>query len=184
MPKRFYLKESETTGTTYLEGVHVIPAGAVEISEDRFLSVIANAEPGKVRSHDANGLPILIDPPVYVPTADDHRAAVASRRWQQEVAGITWQGYGIATDRESQDKIVQETRAIDRALRVDGKGWKCIDLATGIVVFRSTTNAEMLAIADAVYDYVSACFAREEALLAEVAAGTYDPAMLETGWPA
>ena len=70
MPKRFYLKESETTGTTYLEGVHVIPAGAVEISEDRFLSVIANAEPGKVRSHDANGLPILIDPPAYVPTAD------------------------------------------------------------------------------------------------------------------
>ncbi|WP_230624750.1 phage tail protein [Stutzerimonas stutzeri] len=70
MTKRFYLKESESTGTTYIEGVHTVPAGAVEISEDRFLSVIANAEPGKVRSHDANGLPILIDPPIYVQTAD------------------------------------------------------------------------------------------------------------------
>jgi len=114
----------------------------------------------------------------------DHRAVIAAERYKHEISGITWQGYGIATDRESQDKIVQENRAIDRALRVDGKGWKCIDLATGVVVFRPTTNAEMVAIGDAVYDYVSACFAREEALLDEIAAGTYDPAMLETGWPA
>lgn len=113
----------------------------------------------------------------------DHRAAIAARRWQAEVAGIAWNGYGIATDRESQDKIVQETRAIDRGLRIDGKGWKCIDLATGVVVFRSTTNVEMVTIGDAVYAYVSACFEREEALLAEIAAGAYDPAMLETGWP-
>ncbi|WP_181297038.1 DUF4376 domain-containing protein [Pseudomonas sp. Q2-TVG4-2] len=176
---------SKTTRTTYLEGRHTeMPADAVPITEDRYQSVIANPAPGKIRSHDADGLPILIDPPIYVPTDDDHRAAVASRRWHQEVAGIAWQGYGIATDRESQDKIVQETRAIDRALRVDGKGWKCIDLATGIVVFRPTTNAEMVAIGDAVYAYVSACFEREEALLEEIVAGTYDTSMLETGWPA
>lgn len=176
---------SKTTGCTYLLGRHKqIPADAVAISEGRYSSVIASPAPGKIRSHDADGLPILVDPPVYVPTADDHRAAVANRRWSQEVAGITWNGYGIATDRESQDKTVQETRAIDRGLRVDGKGWKCIDLATGVVVFRPTTNVEMVAIGDAVYDYVSACFAREEALLDEIAAGTYDPAMLETGWPA
>lgn len=180
---RYY---SKTTGCTYLNSIHAnqMPADAVLIDEARYLDVIASPVPGKVRSHDADGLPILIDPPVHIPSADDHRAAVASRRWHREVAGIVWNGYGIATDRESQDKIVQETRAIDRALRVDGKGWKCLDLATGIVVFRSTTNAEMMAIADAVYDYVSACFAREEALLSEIAAGTYDPAMLETGWPA
>lgn len=177
---RYY---SKTTGSTYIAGLHSeIPGDAVEISEARYDSVIANPAPGKIRSHDADGLPILVDPPVYVLTADDHRAAIASRRWSQEVAGITWNGYGIATDRESQDKIVQETRAIDRGLRIDGKGWKCIDLATGVVVFRPTTNAEMVAIGDAVYDYVSACFAREEVLLSEIAAGTYDPAMLETGW--
>lgn len=181
--KRYY---SQTTGSTYLEGLHAgqMPVDAVLISEETYLAAIANPAPGKVRAHDAEGLPILIDPPVYVPTADEHRAAIASRRWQQEIAGIAWNGYGIATDRESQDKIVQETRAIDRGLRIEGKGWKCIDLATSITVFRPTTNAEMVAIGDAVYDYVSACFAREEALLAEVAAGTYDPAMLETGWPA
>jgi len=179
---RYYSKSTETT---YLKGIHSsMPNDAVEISDERYQMVIANPAPGKIRSHDADGLPILIDPPIYIPTADDHRAAVANRRYQAEIAGLTWNGIGIATDRESQDKIVQENRAIDRALRVDGKGWKCIDLATGVVVFRPTTNAEMVAIGDAVYDYVSACFAREEALLDEIAAGTYDPAMLEIGWPA
>lgn len=161
-----------------------MPSDVVEISAATYAELLEGPSAGKRIVASETGLPILVDPPVYVPTADDHRAAVAKRRWHQEVAGIAWQGYGIATDRESQDKIVQETRAIDRALRVDGKGWKCIDLATGVVVFRPTTNAEMVAIGDAVYGYVSACFAREEVLLSEIAAGTYDPAMLETGWPA
>lgn len=63
---------SAKTGSTYLDGIHSeIPADAVPITEERYLSVIANPSPGKVRSHDANGLPILIDPPVYVPTADE-----------------------------------------------------------------------------------------------------------------
>lgn len=68
MTRRFYLSESDSTGTTYLEGVHAIPAGAVLISEARFLEVIINPSAGKVRSHDAAGLPILVDPPIYIPT--------------------------------------------------------------------------------------------------------------------
>lgn len=159
-------------------------AGAAQITKEQLAELMAGQGQGKMIRRSSEGLPVLIDPPVYVPTADAHRAAVANRRYQAEIAGIVWQGYGIATDRESQDKIVQETRAIDRTLRVDGKGWKCIDLAAGVVVFRPTTNAEMIAIGDAVYAFVSACFEREEALLDEIAAGTYDPAMLETGWPA
>lgn len=56
---------SPSTQNTYLAGVnmHVKPADAVEISEARYLEVIANPPPGKMRSHDADGLPILIDPP-------------------------------------------------------------------------------------------------------------------------
>jgi hypothetical protein len=72
--KRFY---SQSTGSTYLEGLHAkMPADAVEISEERYRSVIAHPEAGKVRSHDADGLPILIDPPPYVPTADEVCARV------------------------------------------------------------------------------------------------------------
>lgn len=58
---------SRTTGCTYLPQLgHQLPPDAVVISEELFLSVIANPAPGKIRSHDAEGLPILIDPPPVV----------------------------------------------------------------------------------------------------------------------
>lgn len=59
--KRFY---SPSTGTTYLVGMHsVLPADVVELSEDLYLSVIGNPEPGKIRVHDDSGLPYLVDAP-------------------------------------------------------------------------------------------------------------------------
>jgi hypothetical protein len=117
------------------------------------------------------------DPPA--PSAAD----IASRRYQAETAGFTWNGYYIATDRESQAKIDTEDRAIDRGLRADGKGWKCIDLTTNQIVFRATTNAEMHDLATASYAYVSACFDREAVLLDQLSAGTLTPDMLDQGWP-
>ncbi len=111
-------------------------------------------------------------------------ARIAARRYDAEVAGIQWQGYGIATDRDSQNKVDKEDRAVDKAMREDGRGWKCLDLSTGQVGFRPTTNAEVQAIAAAVYAYVSACFAREAELLAALADGTYTDEMLAEGWPA
>lgn len=56
---------SVTTGNTYLVGFHpVIPADAVPIDEQTFLDVIANPAPDKVRDHDEEGHPILVDPPL------------------------------------------------------------------------------------------------------------------------
>ena len=83
--KRFYSKE---TGCCYLEGRHKdIPGDAVEISDERFSEVIANPVPGKVRGHDAQGLPILIDPP---PPTNEELAAV-ERRWRDtEMASRQW----------------------------------------------------------------------------------------------
>lgn len=67
--RRFY---SQSTQTSYLEGVHnSIPVDAIEIAEEVYLAVIANPAPGKIISHDAYGLPILIDPPAYAPTVDE-----------------------------------------------------------------------------------------------------------------
>ena len=79
---------SSSTGSTYIEGIHTdIPGDAVSITEERFLEVIANPEPGKVRSHDPEGLPILIDPP---PPAPDELAA-AERLWRDaEIESIRW----------------------------------------------------------------------------------------------
>lgn len=58
---RFYSRE---TNCTYLAGFHdVMPDDVVPISEQRYQEVIANPVPGKVRGIDADGLPILINPP-------------------------------------------------------------------------------------------------------------------------
>jgi hypothetical protein len=80
--KRFY---SQLTLTTYLEGLHkTMPSDAQEISEARFLEVLANPAPGKVRSHDALGLPILIDPP-------PEDLAVSERAWRDgEILRVQW----------------------------------------------------------------------------------------------
>lgn len=80
--KRFY---SQSTQTTYLEGLHkTMPSDAKEISEDRYLEVLANPAPGKVRGHDAGGLPILIDPP-------PEDLAVLERAWRDgEILRVQW----------------------------------------------------------------------------------------------
>ncbi|MCQ4310928.1 hypothetical protein NAV33_03300 [Pseudomonas stutzeri] len=70
--QRYY---SQSTGTTYIEGRHsVMPADAVPMTEARYQEVIANPAPGKIRSHDAEGLPILIERPPIVPTPEQTEA--------------------------------------------------------------------------------------------------------------
>lgn len=59
--QRFY---SQSTGNTYLQGIHAeMPSDAVPITEDIYLSVIASANSRKVRGHNDEGLPVLIEPP-------------------------------------------------------------------------------------------------------------------------
>ncbi|MGY2141978.1 phage tail protein [Pseudomonas azotoformans] len=84
--RRYY---SQSTCTTYLAGIHEIPPEAVEISDARYLAVIANPEPGMVRSHDASGLPILVAPPLYVPSIEALCARVdaAADKARAKVAG-------------------------------------------------------------------------------------------------
>ncbi|CAI8793905.1 hypothetical protein EMIT0P12_20050 [Pseudomonas sp. IT-P12] len=111
-------------------------------------------------------------------TPVDIPAAIAARRFDAEVAGITVAGVPVYTDRTTQNKL---TAAAFRALRnpeytVD---WKCTN---GSFI---TLNAEQItAIADAVGDYVQACYTREGELVAAFNDGTYTEAMLEEGWPA
>ncbi|WP_215908644.1 phage tail assembly chaperone [Pseudomonas fluorescens] len=70
---------SKATGNLYLAGVNKdIPSDAVEISDELVLSVIGNPAPGKVRAHDENGLPYLIDSPP--PTVE--QLASIERAWR------------------------------------------------------------------------------------------------------
>ena len=117
------------------------------------------------------------------PPKIDPLIAIAARRYEAETAGIAWQGFGIATDRESQQKMSDERNAVRDGLRADGRGWKCLDLATGVTVFRPTSNTEILDMTATAYRYVSDCFAREEELVAAVEDGSYTEEMLSAGWP-
>lgn len=63
--KRLY---SKSFGCTYLPSIHSeIPDDAIEISDELYESVIGNPPAGKVRAHDVNGLPYLVDAPKIVP---------------------------------------------------------------------------------------------------------------------
>lgn len=168
---------SALTGTTYFRGRHEsIPPDATAISEERYRSVIANPAPGKIRSHDPAGLPILIDPPVYVPTADDHRAAIAAERYKHEVAGILVGGVKIDTDDRS--KLLINGSVVEAMLNPDYVlQWKTPE------GFVPLTADQVIAIGRAVRAHVQACFDREAELLAALERGDYTEALLYTGWP-
>lgn len=96
--ERYYSRE---TGSTYVRGVHEnMPNDVKPISDERFLSILVNPAPGKIRSHDAEGLPILIDAPMSVPAAAD----IDRERDRRIDAGVEFQGVMFqsrGTDREN-----------------------------------------------------------------------------------
>lgn len=105
------------------------------------------------------------------------KAAIAARRFTAETAGVTVQGMKVFSDRTTQMKL---TAASLRAQRdpeysVD---WKCENGA-----FVTLDADQIVAVADAVGDYVQACYSREGALLTAVDNGSYTTGMIEQGWP-
>ncbi|WP_236183736.1 phage tail assembly chaperone [Pseudomonas protegens] len=82
--KRLY---SQSTQTTYIPGLHAaIPADAVEISEELYLSAIGNPAFGKIRAHDEQGLPYLVDAPEALPDP-----VAQEREWRDaELASVIW----------------------------------------------------------------------------------------------
>ncbi len=170
-------KYSPTTGNTYLSGVHSkLPADCIDLPERVYEEVIANPTPGKIRSHDADGLPILIDPPVYVPSADDHRAAVAAERYKRETAGVSVQGMAIDTGRDSQALITGAALAA-----MLDPSYSCRWKTSG--GFVEMNGEQIISVASAVRAHVQACFDREAELLQAIDSGTYTDAMLDEGWP-
>jgi hypothetical protein len=108
---------------------------------------------------------------------ENAKATIASRRFTAEVSGITFNGMTIYTDRTTQSKL---TGAAVRAIQNSAYtvSWKLADNT-----FITLTSVQILAVADAVGDYVQACYNREAALLVALGDGTYADAMLEEGWP-
>ncbi|PLP87602.1 phage tail protein [Pseudomonas sp. FFUP_PS_473] len=123
---------SQLTGSTYISGFHSdIPEDAKPITEENYLEVIANPKAGKVRSHDANGLPILIDPP---PATGDELAA-AERKWRDgQVSDTEWL---VTRHRDEQDMQLSTTLTPEQfsellAYRQGLRDWPQSELFPGI----------------------------------------------------
>lgn len=102
---------SQTTGCCYLPEIHkVIPEDAKEISEERYQAVIANPQRGKARSHDAEGLPILIDMADVVFSPEE--LASRERAWRDaEVSDTEWL---VARHRDELDMQLATTLSTDQ----------------------------------------------------------------------
>lgn len=115
--------------------------------------------------------------------ADDWAAKIADRRYTAEVRGFIWNNVFIDTDRVSQPKIASARAAAKDGVRSDTAVWKCGNPLTGLPIYRVTSNAEMVEIGDAAFNYVQACYDREGVLIAAVAGGTITATMIDEGWP-
>lgn len=109
--------------------------------------------------------------------AGDPADAIAARRYQAETGGITVEGLPIDTGRDSQSLIMGAavSAMLDAGCSVR---WKT---AGGFV---SLDAPQIIALASAVRRHVQACFDREAELVTALAAGIFQPALLEDGWPA
>lgn len=147
--KRFY---SRSTGTTYLAGLHTsIPADAVEISEERFRSVIANPPPGKIIEHDAQGLPYLADlPPMSLDevlnSLHARQSAQVERGCGEAItAGFASHALGAPHRYSSElDDQLNLTGAILRGLDMP---YACRD-EQGVKAFRLHTAAQLRQVGD------------------------------------
>ena len=109
----------------------------------------------------------LVDPSTIPPSEAEMIAYAAARRWRAEVGGCVVDGHQVATDRESQSKLLAEFVAIGGGVRADPSPWKFADGE-----FASLTNAQMAAVCMGVRAHVAGAFATEGQVLAQITAGT------------
>lgn len=119
--------------------------------------------------------------PDHVASADgqwviDYAPRIAARRYQAEVGGITLNGLQVNTDDRS--KLLINGAALEATIDpAYVMQWKTTD------GFVHLSGAQVIGIARAVRAHVQACFDREAELLAQLDAGTFEPGMLDEGWP-
>lgn len=110
----FYSKQ---TGGFYSRGIHGdnIPDDAVEITADEHAALIEGQSQGKLIQADANGFPVLADPPAPNPqiqTNAEALAYLASTDWyviRKQETGAEIPADILAKRQEARDSIVEVT---------------------------------------------------------------------------
>jgi hypothetical protein len=105
--------------------------------------------------------------PVPEITAADLTAYVGAKRFLLETGGYTFSSHPISTDRDSQSKIGNIAVAATVVGPSFSTDWKCSD-----GTFITLNHDDALAMATAIMNFVSACFATEATITAAISAGT------------
>lgn len=152
-----------------------IVANTIEVESLGFMPGLVSAESGgSIGDRYVDGQFVKPEPPAK--TTEEIQQDIASRRYDEETAGIDLMGIHIDTGRDSQALItgatVQAMLDPNYSLR-----WKTV------AGFVDLTAEQIIAVATAARGHVQACFNREAELLEALEAGTFTPEMLEEGWP-
>ena len=117
---------------------------------------------------------VVLDRYPVEPIKRDMTARLASRRWQAETGGMTFNGAPVATDDRS------------KALIYGARG-RSVKFKTASGEFVLFSASEMEALADAVADHVRACFDHEADLLDAINAAEtvkeLEAVDINAGWP-
>lgn len=105
----------------------------------------------------------LTPPTPPPPTKDELRAYVSNKRWEVETGGCPWGGHVVATDRDSQSKLIASVVAMQMGMRPDPSGWK---MASG--AFVTLTNEQMMGVIVATHAHIAAAFDVEEEVLSSI----------------
>ena len=90
---------------------------------------------------------------------------VANKRWEKETGGITVSGFAIATDAQSQTKILGARVAADSDSSFTTE-WKSPD-----GTFTTIDAPTIIAISNAVLSHVQSCFALESQIINDIENG-------------
>lgn len=105
----------------------------------------------------------LTPPTPPPPTKDELRAYASEKRWQVETGGCPWGGHVVATDRDSQSKLIATVVAMQMGMRPDPSGWKMTSGA-----FVTVTNEQMMQVIVVVHSHIATAFDVEEEVLSSI----------------
>jgi len=104
---------------------------------------------------------------------------IANTRYEVESQGIVWAdsesvSWFLDTSTESQNRFASARLAVEAGTRSDGGVWKCATLdeyGTPALVFRPTSNAQIIEWSDLCHAHVQKCFEAEALAVAKAIAG-------------
>lgn len=167
-----------------------IPADAVEITEAEHALLLEGQSQGKRIVADANGRPMLADPPP--PTAAEIWYCIKAKRDSVKAGGVKVGSHWFHSDEASRTQYVGLLRMADAAVTAGGSGsttlqysgqdiqWKTMD-GTFIKMTVQCANDVFAAVSGLDFAAFGVAEAHKAAMEAAADPATYD---FSTGWPA